>query len=113
MLNIGEGHVSMALPGVRPPYRKHLMTLSRGSTGRLKVEIESWRPGEQGPSRIEMGPLHKLARSLKERYSFTGEQMVQILGYLGSSARLIAEVAEDMKLGAAAGVVVELETEAA
>ena len=87
--------------------------LSRGSTGRLKVEIESFRVGEQGPSRIEMGPLHKLARSLKERYSFTGEQMVQILGYLGSSARLIAEVAEDMKLGAAAEVVVELETEAA
>lgn len=113
MLNIGEGHVSVCIPNARPPYRKHLMTLSRGATGRLKVEIESFRVGEQSPSRIEMGPLHKLARTLREKYNFTGEQMAQILHYLDCSARLIAEVAGDMKLEASAEVAPELETEAA
>lgn len=98
MLNIGEGHVSVCLPGAKPPYRKHLLTLSRGSTGRLKIEIESFRPGETDVSRIEMGPLHKLARTLKDKYNCTGAELAASLGYCGCSARLIAEVCEDMVL---------------
>ena len=98
MLHIGEGHVSVCLPGAKPPYRKHLLTLSRGSTGRLKIEIESFRPGETGVSRIEMGPLHKFARTLKDKYSCTGAELAASLEYCGCSARLIAEVCEDMAL---------------
>lgn len=118
MLNIGEGHVSMALPRPRAPYRKHLLTLSRGATGRLKVEIESWRSGEEHPSRIEMGPLHKLARTLTERYQYTGDDMVQTLQYLSCSARLIAEAAEDLRIenieaGHNVWALAELEKEAA
>ena len=98
LLNIGEGHVALSLPGNGTPYRKHLMTLSRGSTGRLKVEIESFRVGDLDASRIEMGPLHKLARTLKSKYNYTGADLVQTLEYLGYSARLSAEAAEDMQL---------------
>lgn len=108
MLNIRERHITMALPSARLPYRKHLLTLSRGSTGRLKAEIESWSAGELDPSRVEVGPLHKLARALGERYNCNGQQMAQTLTQLNCSAWLIAEVEEDMKLEA--DIPAELET---
>jgi hypothetical protein len=100
MLNLhsGEGHISMCLPAVKAPYRKHLLTLSRGATGRLKVEIESFMPGEQGPSRVEMGPLHQMARTLSVRYHCDAKHLISNLERTGYSARLMAEVEQDLAL---------------
>lgn len=51
--------------GDRLPYVRHRVTLRRGYSTRLHVEIESFVPQDhQTPARIEMGPVSKCARRL-------------------------------------------------
>jgi len=63
-----RGHTTVAvldLGAKHPPYARHRVTLLRGHSGRLQVEIESFLPhDQQTPARIEMGPVAKTVRTL-------------------------------------------------
>lgn len=54
------------LAGDRRPYGRHKVILSRGHSGRLHVEIESYLVNDNvTPGRIEMGPVAKCAQRLQ------------------------------------------------
>lgn len=63
-----RGAVTLAtfdVGGNRTPYQRHRVTLRRGHSGRLHVEIESFLASDaQTPARIEMGPVPRVVRSL-------------------------------------------------
>lgn len=88
--------VTITIPSTKPPYCRHRLTLSRGPSSRLRVEIESFMGGVDGPSRIEMGPLARFAGVLRDAYKMPARDLLTTLGAAGCSLQLLAEVGADL-----------------
>ena len=67
--------VSITLAANAHPYSKHVLHVSDSPLG-LRAVIESFLPGQPLPSRVEFGPLRKLASNLRTRYSVGRDSLV-------------------------------------